>query len=106
VRKLMVFSGPPFWPGALAGGVQAIADQVMPDQGLIKARWHQLHYGWRHHYSRRYANYTGSRNSSEIRRGGDVLSRAPDRHGKSPGAGWAIPDGDQYGVHNATRQTR
>ena len=65
MRKLILLSAAALLAGALAGGVQA-----MPDQGVIKTRWHQrhygwrrgYHYGWRHHYLRRYANYRGSRN--------------------------------------------
>jgi hypothetical protein len=58
MRKLIVFSATALLAGALAGGAQAtplsatgamamsgIADQSMPDQGVIKARWHQRHYG-------------------------------------------------------------
>jgi len=83
MRKLIVFSAAALLAGALAGGVQAtplsatgamamsgVADQSMPDQGVIKARWHQRHYGWsrgyhygsRRHHSSRYTNYRGSRN--------------------------------------------
>ena len=83
MRKLILFSAAALLAGALAGGVQAtpllakgamatsgVADQAMPDQGVIKARWHRrhygwrrgYHYGWRHHYPRWYANYRGSRN--------------------------------------------
>ncbi len=83
MRKLMVFSAAVLLAGTLAGGVQAtplsatgavaasgVADQAMPHQGLIKARWYRrhygwsrgYHYGWRHDYSRRYANYRRSRN--------------------------------------------
>jgi hypothetical protein len=83
MRKLIVLSAAALLAGALAGGVHAtplsatgamamsgVADQSMPDQGVIKARWHQrhygwsrgYHYGWRHHHSSRYANYRGSRN--------------------------------------------
>ena len=81
MRKLVLFSATALLAGALAGSVQAtplsatgamargVADQAMPGQGVVKARWHQrhygwrrgYHYGWRHHYSRRYA-YRGSRN--------------------------------------------
>ena len=75
MRKPILFSAAALLAGALAGGVQAtplsatgamvatsgVADQAMPDQGVIKARWHHRHYGLRHHYSRRYA-YRGSRN--------------------------------------------
>jgi len=82
MRKLVPFSAAALLAAALAGGVRAtplsatgamatsgVADQAVPDQGVIKARWHQrhygwrrgYHYGWRHHYSRRYA-YRGSRN--------------------------------------------
>ena len=69
MRKLIVFSAAALLAGALAGGVQAtplsatgamatsgVADQAMPDQGVIKARWHRRHYGWRRGY------YRGSRN--------------------------------------------
>ena len=58
MRKLIVFSAAALLAGALAGGVHAtplsatgamamsgVADQSMPDQGVIKARWHQRHYG-------------------------------------------------------------
>jgi hypothetical protein len=83
MHKLIFLSAAALLAGALAGGAQAtplsatgamamsgVADQAMPDQGVIKARWHQrhyrwsrgYHYGWRHHYSRRYADYRGSRN--------------------------------------------
>ena len=81
MRKLVLFSAAALLTGALAGSVQAtplsaagatrgVADQATPDQGVVKARWHQrhygwrrgYHYGWRHHYSHRYANYRGSRN--------------------------------------------
>jgi hypothetical protein len=79
--KIIVLSAAALLAGTLAGGVQAtplsatgavatsdVADQAMPDQGVIKARWHRrhygwrrgYHYGWRHHYWRRYAR--GSRN--------------------------------------------
>ena len=70
MRKLMVCSAAALLAGALAGGVQAtplsatgamamsgVADQSMPDQGVIKARWHHRHYGWRRGYHHR-----GSRN--------------------------------------------
>ena len=81
--KLIVLSVAALLAGTLAGGGQAtplsatgavatsrVADQAKPDQGVIKARWHRrhygwsrgYHYGWRHHYSRRYGNYRGSRN--------------------------------------------
>jgi len=68
MRKLIVFSAAALLAGALAGGVQAtplsatgavatsgVAYQAMPDQGVIKARWHHRHYGWRR-------GYRGSRN--------------------------------------------
>src|SRR6202011_4869523 len=82
MHKLIFLSAAALLAGALAGGAQAtplsatgamamsgVADQAMPDQGVIKARWHQrhyrwsrgYHYGWRPHYSRRYANYRGFR---------------------------------------------
>ena len=54
MRKLIVLSAAALLAGALAGGVQAtplsatgamamsgVADQAMPDQGVIKARWHR-----------------------------------------------------------------
>ena len=83
MRKLIVLSAAALLVGAFAGGVQATpfsagavamsgvaADQSTPDQGVIKARWHQRHYGWsrgyhygsRRHHSSRYTNYRGSRN--------------------------------------------
>ena len=88
MRKLIVLSAAALLAGALAGGVQAtplsataaiamsgVADQAMPDQGVIKARWHQRHYGWSRGYHclrlapprfvPRYARPRGSRNFQE-----------------------------------------
>jgi hypothetical protein len=47
-----------------------------------------------------------SGSSTPARYGEAVTPYRAHGHGKSPGAGLAIPDGDQYGVHRATRQTR
>ena len=68
MRKLIVLSAAALLAGALAGGVHAtplsatgamamsgVADQSMPDQGVIKARWHQRHYGWSRGYRCRLA---------------------------------------------------
>jgi hypothetical protein len=82
MRKLISLGAAALLASALVGGAQATPlsrgalatggaiEQAMPDQGVIKARWHQrhygwsrgYHYGWRQHHSPRYANYRGSRN--------------------------------------------
>ena len=76
MRKLIVLSAAALLAGALAGGVHAtplsatgamamsgVADQSMPDQGVIKARWHQRHYGWSrgYHYGWRHHIRPGTR---------------------------------------------
>ncbi len=82
MRKLLILGAAALLASALVGGAQATplsqgalatrgtVEQAMPDQGVIKARSHQrhygwsrgYHYGWRHHHSSRDANYRGSRN--------------------------------------------